>query len=171
MIIAPFRHLSMTKRALRSRLIKRGEQMTLEREELREELQEKLERYCRRVDLALDKITLESIREIEEKLRGTERSCGGRRPVHRVMPASLLGLGVASNPTARAIASQLVSVLLISVLCSGRWPDQKRATWMRAPSGDRLDDMTGPGPTASSALLKTLALRRRFSDATSIPAD
>jgi hypothetical protein len=61
--------------------------------------------------------------------------------------------------------------LLISVLCSGHWPDQKRATWMHAPSGDRLDDMTGPRLTASSALLKTLALRRRFSDATSIPAD
>jgi hypothetical protein len=61
----------MTERALRSRLIQRGGQMTLERDELREELQEKLERYCRRVDLAPDKITHESIRalarEIEER--------------------------------------------------------------------------------------------------------
>jgi hypothetical protein len=50
--------------------------MALEGEQHREELQEQLERYRRLIDLALDKMTLESIRElvreIEDKLRETE---------------------------------------------------------------------------------------------------
>jgi hypothetical protein len=48
----------------------------LEREERREELKDELERYRRRIDPALDRMTLESTRElvraIEEKMHEAE---------------------------------------------------------------------------------------------------